>query len=240
MEGRSFGYVPLSLEQWAKIIVVSASVLIVGFVLRVSYRYECRENREHDSGDVRDPENVFQGLLSLLTCFFKRNLLEAGECLSWSNNFEFQSQDRDFCSCLFSRKLECMRITRSGPLRGTAGQRSFFQIFFVNSPIIVVDPRRGASLLVRQRSSFFRQATDVRKREAHQFPIAFRTAHADSRKLSGTNGRKGQSEKMSGFQNIFFFHINSPIATEMITEKPKMVSKASGLSDKGRSRTFMP
>ena len=37
--GAVFGTVPLSLEQWAKIIVVSASVLIVGFVLRVSYRY---------------------------------------------------------------------------------------------------------------------------------------------------------------------------------------------------------
>ncbi len=37
--GAIFGTVPLSLEQWAKIIVVSASVLIVGFVLRVSYGY---------------------------------------------------------------------------------------------------------------------------------------------------------------------------------------------------------
>jgi Ca2+-transporting ATPase len=37
--GAVFGTVPLSLEQWAMIIVVSASVLIVGFVLRVSYRY---------------------------------------------------------------------------------------------------------------------------------------------------------------------------------------------------------
>jgi len=37
--GAVFGTVPLSLEQWTKIIVVSASVLIVGFVLRVSYRY---------------------------------------------------------------------------------------------------------------------------------------------------------------------------------------------------------
>ena len=37
--GAVFGTVPLSLEQWAKIIVVSASVLIVGFVLRVWYRY---------------------------------------------------------------------------------------------------------------------------------------------------------------------------------------------------------
>jgi Ca2+-transporting ATPase len=36
--GAVFGTVPLALEQWAKIIVVSASVLIVGFVLRVSYR----------------------------------------------------------------------------------------------------------------------------------------------------------------------------------------------------------
>jgi len=55
-----------------------------------------------------------------------------------------------------------------------------------------------------------------------------------------TFGWNEQSEKKSGCQNIFFFHINSPIATEIITEKPKMVSKASGLSDKGRSRTFMP
>ncbi len=38
--GAVFGTVPLSLDQWAKIIVVSASVLIVGFVLRVSYRYK--------------------------------------------------------------------------------------------------------------------------------------------------------------------------------------------------------
>jgi P-type Ca2+ transporter type 2C len=37
--GLVFGTVPLSLEQWARIIVVSASVLIVGFVLRVSYRF---------------------------------------------------------------------------------------------------------------------------------------------------------------------------------------------------------
>jgi Ca2+-transporting ATPase len=37
--GTVFGTVPLSLEQWVKIITVSASVLIVGFVLRVSYRF---------------------------------------------------------------------------------------------------------------------------------------------------------------------------------------------------------
>ena len=37
--GEVFGTVPLSLEQWAKIIMVSASVLIVGYVLRVSFRY---------------------------------------------------------------------------------------------------------------------------------------------------------------------------------------------------------
>jgi Ca2+-transporting ATPase len=36
--GAVFGTVPLSAGQWAKIIVVSASVLIVGLILRVSYR----------------------------------------------------------------------------------------------------------------------------------------------------------------------------------------------------------
>jgi Ca2+-transporting ATPase len=37
--GAVFGTVPLSFDQWIKIIVVSASVLIVGFILRVSYRF---------------------------------------------------------------------------------------------------------------------------------------------------------------------------------------------------------
>jgi Ca2+-transporting ATPase len=37
--GAVFGTVPLSFDQWITIIVVSASVLIVGFVLRVSYRF---------------------------------------------------------------------------------------------------------------------------------------------------------------------------------------------------------
>jgi len=37
--GAVFGTVPLSAGLWAKIIVVSASVLIVGLVLRISYRY---------------------------------------------------------------------------------------------------------------------------------------------------------------------------------------------------------
>jgi Ca2+-transporting ATPase len=37
--GAVFGTVPLSPEQWVKIITVSASVLIVGFILRVSYRF---------------------------------------------------------------------------------------------------------------------------------------------------------------------------------------------------------
>jgi hypothetical protein len=31
--------VPLSLEQWVKIIIISASVLILGVILRVSFRY---------------------------------------------------------------------------------------------------------------------------------------------------------------------------------------------------------
>ena len=37
--GAVFETVPLSLEQWVKIIIVSASVLVVGFVLRISFRY---------------------------------------------------------------------------------------------------------------------------------------------------------------------------------------------------------
>jgi Ca2+-transporting ATPase len=37
--GAVFGTVPLSLEQWVKIVVVSASVLVIGFVLRVAFRY---------------------------------------------------------------------------------------------------------------------------------------------------------------------------------------------------------
>ncbi|MCX6684204.1 MAG: cation transporting ATPase C-terminal domain-containing protein, partial [Methanoregula sp.] len=36
--GAVFGTVPLSLEQWVKIVVVSASVLVIGFILRVSFR----------------------------------------------------------------------------------------------------------------------------------------------------------------------------------------------------------
>ena len=37
--GAVFGTVPLSPEQWVKIVMVSASVLVVGFVLRVAFRY---------------------------------------------------------------------------------------------------------------------------------------------------------------------------------------------------------
>ena len=37
--GTVFGTVPLSPEQWVKIVMVSASVLVVGFVLRVLFRY---------------------------------------------------------------------------------------------------------------------------------------------------------------------------------------------------------
>jgi len=37
--GAVFGTVPLPLEQWVKIIIVSASVLIIGFILRLSHRY---------------------------------------------------------------------------------------------------------------------------------------------------------------------------------------------------------
>ena len=47
--GAVFGTVPLSAGQWAKIIVVSASVLIVGFVMRVSYRY-LNGKKKQDSG----------------------------------------------------------------------------------------------------------------------------------------------------------------------------------------------
>jgi Ca2+-transporting ATPase len=36
--GVVFGTVPLSLEQWIKMIVASSSVLIIGFILRISYR----------------------------------------------------------------------------------------------------------------------------------------------------------------------------------------------------------
>jgi Ca2+-transporting ATPase len=36
--GAVFGTVPLSLEQWVKMIIASSSVLIIGFVLRISYR----------------------------------------------------------------------------------------------------------------------------------------------------------------------------------------------------------
>jgi Ca2+-transporting ATPase len=37
--GTVFNTVPLSLEQWAKIIIASASVLVVGFFLRAAFRY---------------------------------------------------------------------------------------------------------------------------------------------------------------------------------------------------------
>ena len=37
--GAIFDTVPLSLEQWVKIIIISASVLVLGFVLRISFRY---------------------------------------------------------------------------------------------------------------------------------------------------------------------------------------------------------
>jgi Ca2+-transporting ATPase len=37
--GAVFDTVPLSLEQWVKIIIISASVLILGVILRVSFRY---------------------------------------------------------------------------------------------------------------------------------------------------------------------------------------------------------
>jgi Ca2+-transporting ATPase len=37
--GAVFDTVPLSVEQWVTIIIVSASVLILGFVLRISFRY---------------------------------------------------------------------------------------------------------------------------------------------------------------------------------------------------------
>ncbi|MCK9593513.1 MAG: calcium-translocating P-type ATPase, PMCA-type [Methanoregula sp.] len=37
--GAVFGTVPLPLEQWVKIVIVSASVLIIGFILRLSHRY---------------------------------------------------------------------------------------------------------------------------------------------------------------------------------------------------------
>jgi Ca2+-transporting ATPase len=37
--GAVFETVPLSLEQWVKIIIVSASVLVVGFFLRIAFRY---------------------------------------------------------------------------------------------------------------------------------------------------------------------------------------------------------
>ena len=37
--GAVFGTVPLSLEQWVKMIVASSSVLIIGFILRISYRH---------------------------------------------------------------------------------------------------------------------------------------------------------------------------------------------------------
>jgi Ca2+-transporting ATPase len=37
--GTVFGTVPLSLNQWALIILITASVLIVGFVLRISFRF---------------------------------------------------------------------------------------------------------------------------------------------------------------------------------------------------------
>ncbi len=37
--GAVFETVPLSLEQWGKIIITSASVLVVGFFLRVAFRY---------------------------------------------------------------------------------------------------------------------------------------------------------------------------------------------------------
>jgi Ca2+-transporting ATPase len=36
--GAIFGTVPLSLEQWVKIVIASSSVLIIGFILRISYR----------------------------------------------------------------------------------------------------------------------------------------------------------------------------------------------------------
>jgi Ca2+-transporting ATPase len=37
--GAVFETVPLSLEQWVKIVIVSASVLVVGFFLRIAFRY---------------------------------------------------------------------------------------------------------------------------------------------------------------------------------------------------------
>ena len=37
--GAVFGTVPLSLDQWVKIIIVSSSVLVIGFVLRISHPY---------------------------------------------------------------------------------------------------------------------------------------------------------------------------------------------------------
>jgi len=42
--GTVFDTVPLSLAQWVKIIIVSASVLVVGFFLRVAFRYPAADN----------------------------------------------------------------------------------------------------------------------------------------------------------------------------------------------------
>ena len=43
--GMVFDTVPLSLEQWAKIIIASASVLVVGFLLRVAFRYSAANKK---------------------------------------------------------------------------------------------------------------------------------------------------------------------------------------------------
>jgi Ca2+-transporting ATPase len=37
--GTVFDTVPMSMEQWVKIIIASASVLVVGFFLRVAFRF---------------------------------------------------------------------------------------------------------------------------------------------------------------------------------------------------------
>jgi len=41
--GAIFGTVPLSIEQWARIIILTTPVLLVGFLLRTVYRL----HREH-------------------------------------------------------------------------------------------------------------------------------------------------------------------------------------------------
>ena len=47
--GAVFETVPLSGEQWAKIIMVSASVLVVGFFLRIAFRYLHAGKKERDN-----------------------------------------------------------------------------------------------------------------------------------------------------------------------------------------------